>query len=149
MVYYLVVHTGPDQVAGFSILAASEPRQRFVKPSSGTCCLPTMQQWQPTPSRSCRPWSTISLRPRTISDYPSVWRRQTSWDRIQWNCQPSPSMTMSSMLLNSSHISAPPSLTTSPWTLRSIGGLGRQPQHLLASLHECGPTPNWQWRPRC
>ena len=25
---------------------------------------------------------------------------------------------------------------------RSIRGLGRQPQHLLASLHECGPTPN-------
>ena len=62
--------------------------------------------------------------------------------RIQWNCPPSPSMTMSSMSLNSSRISAPPSLTTSPWTLRLIRGLGRQPQHLLASLHECGPTPN-------
>ena len=30
----------------------------------------------------------------------------------------------------------------SPWTLRSVRGLGRQTQHLLASLHECGPTPN-------
>ena len=28
------------------------------------------------------------------------------------------------------------------WTLRSTRGLGRQPQRLLASLHECGPTPN-------
>ena len=71
-----------------------------------------------------------------------------SWGRIHWNCQPSPSMTVSSMSLNSSHILAPPSLTTSPWKLRSIRGLERQPQHLLASLHECGPTPNWQWRPR-
>ena len=43
---------------------------------------------------------------------------------------------------NSSHISAPPSPTTSPWTLRLIRVLGRQPQHLLASLHQCGPTPN-------
>ena len=34
------------------------------------------------------------------------------------------------------------------WTLRSIRGLERQQQHLLASLHECGPTPDWQWRPR-
>ena len=34
------------------------------------------------------------------------------------------------------------SLTTSAWTLRSMRGLGRQPQHMLASLHECGPTPN-------
>ena len=50
-------------------------------------------------------------------------------------------MTMSSMSLNSSYISAPLSPTTSPWTLRSIRGLGRQPQHLLASLHECGLTP--------
>ena len=53
-----------------------------------------------------------------------------------------PAITMSSMSLNSSHILAPPSLTTSLWTLRSIRGLGRQPQHLLASLRECGPTPN-------
>ena len=52
------------------------------------------------------------------------------------------------MLLNSSHILALPSPTTSPWTLRSIRGLERLPQHLLASLHESGPTPNWQWRPR-
>ena len=28
----------PDQMAGFFILAASEPRQRFLKPSSETCC---------------------------------------------------------------------------------------------------------------
>ena len=40
------------------------------------------------------------------------------------------------------HISAPPSPTTSPWTLRLIRRLGRQSQHLLASLHECAPTPN-------
>ena len=52
------------------------------------------------------------------------------------------------MSLNSSHIFVTPSPTTSPWTLRSIRGLERQPQHLLASLHECGLTPNWQWRPR-
>ena len=36
----------------------------------------------------------------------------------------------------------PPSQTTSSWTLRSIRGLERLPQHLLALLHECGPTPN-------
>ena len=59
---------GPDQMAGFSILAASEPRQRFVKPSSETCCSRTMLQWRPTPSRSCRHWWTVSLRPARFSD---------------------------------------------------------------------------------
>ena len=52
----------------------------------------------------------------------------------QLNCQRSPSMTMSSMSLNSSHILAPPSLTTSRWTLRLTRGMGRQLQHLFASL---------------
>ena len=66
--------------------------------------------------------------------------------RIQWNCQPSSSMTMS-LMLNSSDILAPPSLTTSLWTQRSIRGFGRQPQHLPASFHQCGPTVNWQWKP--
>ena len=35
---------GSDQMAGFSILDASEPRQRFLKPSSETCCSRTMQR---------------------------------------------------------------------------------------------------------
>ena len=33
-----------------------------------TCCLVMTQQWRPTPSRSCRHWWTVSLRPARISD---------------------------------------------------------------------------------
>ena len=79
-------------------------------------------------SQACKDFGlTISLKKTSILG------------RIQWNCQTSPSMTLSSMSLNSSYAFALPSQTTSPWTLRSIRGLRRQPQHLLASFHEYEP----------
>ena len=51
-----------------------------------------------------------------------------SWDSTQKHRRSLPSTTMSSMLSASSPTSAPPSLTTSPWTLGSTRGLGRQLQ---------------------
>ena len=61
-----------------------------------------------------------------------------SWDRTQKHCQSLPSTTMNSMLSASSPTSAPPSLTTSPWTQRSTRGLGRQLQLSFVSRLECG-----------
>ena len=50
-----------------------------------------------------------------------------SWDRTQSkHCRSLPSTTTNLMLSASSPMSAPPSLTTSPWTQRSTRGLGRQ-----------------------
>ena len=45
---------------------------------------------------------------------------------------------MNSMLSDNSPTSAPPSLTTSPWTHKSTRGLGRQLQFSLVSRLECG-----------
>ena len=128
---------GPDHMAGFSILAASEPRQRFLNdPSSETCCLAddvavmthTQQELQALMdrfSRACKDFGlTISLNKTNV---------------LLQDTMELPAITIhDSMSLNILHILAPSSLTMSPWTR----GLERQPQHLLASLHECRPTPN-------
>ena len=58
------------------------------------------------------------------------------------HCQSLPSTTMNSMLSASSPTSAPPLLTTSPWTQRSTRGLGRQLQLSLVSRLECGQAPS-------
>ena len=42
----------PDQMAGSSTSPVSEPRQRFARFSSGTCCLLMTQQLWPTPRRN-------------------------------------------------------------------------------------------------
>ena len=49
-----------------------------------------------------------------------------SWDRTQTHRRSLSSTTTNSMLSASSPTAAPPSLTTSPWTQRSIRGLGRR-----------------------
>ena len=61
-----------------------------------------------------------------------------SWDRTQKHRRSLPLPTMNSMLSASSPTSAPPSLTTPPWTQRSTRGLGRQLQHSPVSRFECG-----------
>ena len=42
----------PDQMAGSSTSPVSEPRQRYGRFSSGTCCLLMTQQLWPTPTRN-------------------------------------------------------------------------------------------------
>ena len=58
------------------------------------------------------------------SDWPSVWKRRKSWDRIPKHCRSLPSTTMNSMLSASSSTSASSSRTTSPWTQRWTRWLG-------------------------
>ena len=71
-----------------------------------------------------------------------------SWDRTQKHRRSLPSTTTHSMLSASSPTSAPPSLTTSPWTQRSTRELGRQLQVSLVSQLECGQAPSCLWRQR-
>ena len=54
--------------------------------------------------------------------------------------------TTNSMLSARSPTSAPPSLTTSHWTQRSTGGLGRKLQLSLVARLECGQAPSCPWR---
>ena len=46
------IYIRTDQMAGSSTSLVSEPRQRYARFSSGTCCLLMMQQLRPTPRRN-------------------------------------------------------------------------------------------------
>ena len=105
------------------------------------------QSWH-TPKGNCSCLWTTSPRPAKTLGWSSVWRRQMSWAKTHRHHQSSPLMTMSSKSFTNSCTLGPPSLITSPLTLRSTRGLGRQPQHLLAWHQECGQTPSWPWRQR-
>ena len=135
-------------MAGSSTSPVSEPRQRYARFSSETCCLLMTQQLRLTPRTYSRHWCTASHRPVRTSDWPPAWRRRISWDRIQKHRRSLALTTMNSMLSASSPTSAPPSLITSPWTQRSTRGLGRQLQLSLVSRLECGQAPTCLWRQR-
>ena len=133
-------------MTGSSTSPVSEPRQRYARISSGTCCLLMTQQFRPTPRRNSCHWWTASHWPVRTSDWPSVWRRRISWD---WTLKHRLSLaftTTNSMLSASSPTSAPPSLTTSHWTQRSTKGLGRQLQLSLVAWLESGQAPSYLWR---
>ena len=61
----------------------------------------------------------------------------------QKHCRSLQSTTMNSMMSASSPTSAPPSLTTSPWTQISTRRLVRQLQLSLVSRIECGQAPSY------
>ena len=99
-----------------------------------------LQSWH-TPKGNCSCLWTTSPRPVKTLGWSSVQRRQMSWAKTYQHHQSSSSVTMSSKSFTNSCTLGPPSLITSPLTLRSTRGLGRQPQHLLAWHQECGPNP--------
>ena len=136
----------PDQMVVSSILPALKWGQRSMKPSSETCCLLMMSQSWHTPKGNCSCLWTTSPRPAKTSGWSLIWRRQTSWAKTYQHHQSSPLMTMSLKSFTNSHTLGPPSLITSPLTLRLTRGSGRQPQHLLTWCQECGQTPSWLWR---
>ena len=133
-------------MAGYLTSPISEPRQRYARFSSGTCCLLITQQLRPTPKRNISHWWTASHRPVRTSDWPSVWRRRISWDRTHKHRRSLAFTITNSMLSASSPTSAPQSPTTSLWTQRSTRGLGRQLQLSLVARLECGQGPSCLWR---
>ena len=58
----------PDQMAGSSTSPVSEPRQRYARLLSVTCCLLMTQQLWPTLRRNSSHWWTAPHRPVRTSD---------------------------------------------------------------------------------
>ena len=92
-------------------------------------------------------WLTASHMPVRTSNGPSV-LKQTNVVGQDTEAPTMNSTTVNSMLSAISTTSAPPSLTTAPWTQRSTRGLGRQLQLSLVSRLECGQAPSCLWRQR-
>ena len=94
-----------------------------------------------TPSRSYRLWTFFSglqgfrTNQSEEDQRPGVGYSETASHLHRW---------LSSMSLNSSHILAPPSLTTCPWTPRSIIRIGKWPTTLARLTSRARPTPDWQ-----
>ena len=75
---YLRTHSDGRLFSESLTMPVSEPRQRYARFSSGTCCLLTTQQLRPTPRRNSSHWWTASHRPARTSDWPSTGVKKTN-----------------------------------------------------------------------
>ena len=105
----------------------------------------TQQLW-PTPRRNSSHWWTASHMPVRTSDWPSVWRRWMSWDRIQKHRRSLPSTIMNSMLSANSPTSAPPSPTTSLLDAEINKRIGKAASTFASLTAREWASPGCLWR---
>ena len=130
----------PDQMAGSSTSPVSEPRQRYTRLSSRTCCLLMTQQLQRTPMMNSSHWWTAYHRSVSVlrTDHQSEGDEHPGTGHYRSLS----STTTNSILSDSSPTQVPSSLTTYPRTQRSTRGFGRQLQLSLVSRLEYEKDPS-------